>query len=168
MIVRKPLNTRSTRGITYSINSTRNGLSPALVQSISRSKITASIRARRPRCFNNRYISTTREATTDVRSIVARLKNIAWGTAIGSFLVFGYFYVTDTRAGIHRWIVAPSLRLIYDDAEDAHLAGINSLKKLFELGLHPRERGNPDGAGDLEIEVTPFLDSQFLLNVNVS
>lgn len=103
-----------------------------------------------------------------MRSLVSRLKNFAWATAIGSFLVFGYFYVTDTRAGIHRWIVAPSLRLIYDDAEDAHVAGINSLKKLFELGLHPRERGNPDGAGDLKIEVTPILCSQFLLNVNVS
>lgn len=69
------------------------------------------------------------------------------------FLVFGYYYVTDTRAGIHQWVVVPSLRWIYDDAEDAHEAGTRALKGLYEFGIHPRERGNPDKEGDLEVEV---------------
>lgn len=52
--------------------------------------------------------------------------------------------------------MVPSLRWIYDDAEEAHEAGTKALKALYEFGLHPRERGNADSAGDLEVEVRCF------------
>lgn len=89
----------------------------------------------------------------DGGSLVTRLKNLLYGTSIALFLVFGYYYVTDTRAGVHRWLVTPSLRWIYNDAEEAHEAGTKALKGLYELGIHPRERGDPDKAGDLSVEV---------------
>lgn len=101
-----------------------------------------------------RYASTTTTAVAvERRSLVTRLKNLFYGTSIALFLVFGYYYVTDTRAGIHQWVVVPSLRWIYDDPEDAHEAGTRALKGLYEFGIHPRERGNPDKDGDLEVEV---------------
>ena len=64
----------------------------------------------------------------------------------------------DTQ-GVHQWIVVPSLRWIFDDAEEAHEAGTKSLKVLYQFGLHPRERGKTDEAGDLEVEVIEFSDS---------
>lgn len=65
----------------------------------------------------------------------------------------GYFYVTDTRASVHRWLAVPLIRAIWPDAEDAHEAGVHLLKELYRFGLHPRERGRPDDAKDLETEV---------------
>ena len=61
--------------------------------------------------------------------------------------------MTDTRSGIHRWLAVPLLRFFYDDAEDAHEAGTRVLKALHSFGLHPRERGDADTAGDLGVEV---------------
>ena len=107
-----------------------------------------------------RYASTaTVTAGAESRSLVARLKNLFYGTSIALFLVFGYYYVTDTRAGIHQWLVVPSLRWIYADAEDAHEAGTRALKGLYELGVHPRERGNPDKDGILKVEVGNIPES---------
>ena len=60
--------------------------------------------------------------------------------------------------GVHQWIVVPSLRWFYDDAEEAHEAGTKSLKVLYQFGLHPRERGKADEAGDLEVEVRKLGD----------
>ena len=68
----------------------------------------------------------------------------------------------NTDSGIHQWVVVPSLRWIYDDAEDAHEAGTKSLKALYQFGLHPRERGKPDDAGDLEVEVSQSCHSNHL------
>jgi dihydroorotate dehydrogenase len=65
----------------------------------------------------------------------------------------GYIYATDTRASAHRWIIPPLTRWLYPDAEDAHHAGIEWLKFLYRFGLHPRERGNPDGTGKLTTQV---------------
>lgn len=105
----------------------------------------------RPSC---RYASTTTAVgLTESRSLVARLKNFFYGTSIAVFLVFSYYYVTDTRAGVHQWVVVPSLRWFYDDAEDAHEAGTRALKRLYEFGIHPRERGKPDKDGVLKVEV---------------
>lgn len=67
----------------------------------------------------------------------------------------GYIYITDTRAGVHQWLVPPMLRWIYPDAEDAHHFGVDMLKSLYRYGLHPRERGNPDGDGKLVTKVRP-------------
>ncbi|ETI22639.1 dihydroorotate dehydrogenase (fumarate) [Cladophialophora carrionii CBS 160.54] len=76
---------------------------------------------------------------------------------VGATLVLGagifYFYITDTRASAHRYIVIPTLRLFYPDPEDAHQAGNHILKALWEFGLHPRERGDSDANKDLEVEV---------------
>ncbi|KAI4153486.1 MAG: hypothetical protein L6R39_001553 [Caloplaca ligustica] len=89
----------------------------------------------------------------DARSFPTRLKNLFLGTTIGFALILGYYYVTDTRASIHEWLVIPCLRYFYPDAEDAHEFGNRALKALYSFGVHPRERGNPDAKGDLAIEV---------------
>ncbi|PSN63766.1 FMN-linked oxidoreductase [Corynespora cassiicola Philippines] len=90
---------------------------------------------------------------TDARSAATRTKNLVYGTALTFGLAFGYLYVTDTRASIHEWLVVPALRQIYPDGEDAHHAGTAILKGLHGFGLNPRERGNPDAAGDLAVEI---------------
>ncbi|MCJ1434159.1 Dihydroorotate dehydrogenase (quinone), mitochondrial [Xylographa pallens] len=100
-----------------------------------------------------RNASTAQDVATDSRSLVTRLKNLFLGTAIGASLILGYFYITDTRAGVHQWVVVPSIRWFYDDAEDAHEAGTKALKALYEFGLYPRERGSEDEADDLTVEV---------------
>lgn len=75
----------------------------------------------------------------------------------GAVLLLGfgivYVYITDTRASVHKWVVIPTLRYVYPDPEEAHEAGNRLLKQLFTFGIHPRERGDPDKKGDLEIEV---------------
>jgi dihydroorotate dehydrogenase len=64
-----------------------------------------------------------------------------------------YVYVTDTRANIHRYVVIPALRWVYPDPEEAHQATNKVLRALWDFGLNPRERGDPDQKGDLEVEV---------------
>lgn len=116
--------------------------------------VTPQLSSYQPLRASFRYASTTTAAgLAESRSLVTRLKNLFYGTSIALFLVFGYYYITDTRAGIHQWVVVPSLRWFYDDAEDAHEAGTRALKSLYKFGIHPRERGNPDKEGDLEVEV---------------
>lgn len=85
--------------------------------------------------------------------LVRRVKNIFLGTGIGILVFFGYYYITDTRATAHQWLVPPALRWIYKDAEEAHHAGTKLLKTLYGFGLHPRERESVDAIGNLEVEV---------------
>jgi dihydroorotate dehydrogenase len=75
------------------------------------------------------------------------------GASLALTLVVGYIYGTDTRASAHRYVVVPLIRWLYPDAEDAHHLGVDTLKTLYKYGLHPRERGNPDGDGALATEV---------------
>lgn len=82
-----------------------------------------------------------------------RPRRLLYGTSLLFILGFGYLYATDTRASAHRWIVPPLLRWLYPDAEDAHHVGVDWLKTLYYFGLHPRERGNPDGSGELITQV---------------
>ena len=97
-----------------------------------------------------RYASTSRVLAL-ARTTATQAGNAAIGTAIGISLVLAWLYITDTRAGVHK--VAPILvRTLYPDAEDAHEAGVNFLKKLYRFGAHPRERGRDD-IGDLGTEV---------------
>ena len=98
-----------------------------------------------------RHASTIQRTTADSSSLITRLKNVFLGTTISLGLLFTYFYITDVRAGIHHWGVVPSLRWIYDDAEEAHEVGTASLRALYKWGLHPRERGNV--AQNLEVEI---------------
>ena len=97
--------------------------------------------------------STSSGVAADVRSLVSRLKNALFGTSVALFLAFGYFYVTDTRAGVHRWLSVPSLRWIYADAEDAHEAGTSALRAMYDLGLHPRERPHTEHVRDSSVDV---------------
>lgn len=99
--------------------------------------------------------------TTAGRRFVRRVKNIFLGTGIGILVFFGYYYITDTRATAHQWLVPPALRWIYEDAEEAHHAGTKLLKTLHGFGLHPRERESVDALGDLEVEVGHLL-SRFM------
>jgi len=99
------------------------------------------------------FASTSQEVATDAKSLATRIKHLLFGTSIALTLWFGYLYVTDVRAGIHQWVAVPSLRWIYDDAEEAHEAGTEWLKGLHKWGLHPRERGEGDKKGDLSVEV---------------
>lgn len=100
---------------------------------------------------------TAKEAPKEVREVPKRAgrssKKGLYGTSLALVLLVGYIYGTDTRASIHRYGVVPLLRLIYPDAEEAHHAGVENLKSLYKFGLHPRERGNPDGDGALATEV---------------
>ncbi|KAL9019090.1 MAG: hypothetical protein Q9185_003632 [Variospora sp. 1 TL-2023] len=93
----------------------------------------------------------------DARSLLTRLKNLLLGTSIGLTIILGYYYVTDTRASVHEWLVIPCLRYFYPDAEDAHEFGNRALKALYTFGLHPRERGLDDAKGDLAMEVWGHL-----------
>jgi dihydroorotate dehydrogenase len=97
-------------------------------------------------------LNSFRQAST-LTTPLTKLKNLFYGTALvlGSSLL--YFYLTDTRASLHRWLVVPVLRRLYGDAEEAHHAGNAALKFLWQFGLYPRERGDPDRAGDLQIDV---------------
>lgn len=110
------------------------------------------------RCYIGlRRASTARQIATDSRSLVTRFKNLLYGTSIALFLLLGYHAVTDVRFSLHQWLSVPVLRYVYDDAEEAHHAGTKALKTLHEFGVHPRERGNPDAAGDLQVEVITVL-----------
>ncbi|RYP93699.1 hypothetical protein DL770_000230 [Monosporascus sp. CRB-9-2] len=68
-----------------------------------------------------------------------------------------YFYATDTRAFVHRYVVPPLLRTVFPDAEDAHNAAVSSMKGLYEVNLHPRERaGGFSSSGGPDISVSVF------------
>ncbi|KAL4943313.1 hypothetical protein BDV06DRAFT_140957 [Aspergillus oleicola] len=81
------------------------------------------------------------------------LRRTVLGTSLALTLLVGYLYGTDTRASVHRYGVVPLIRQLKPDAEDAHHLGVDVLKKLWELGLYPRERGDLDSDGVLETEV---------------
>jgi dihydroorotate dehydrogenase len=53
--------------------------------------------------------------------------------------------------------MVPLVRMLYPDAEEAHHFGVEILKSLYEYGMHPRERGNPDSDGALATEVSAWL-----------
>ncbi|KAK1048855.1 Dihydroorotate dehydrogenase (quinone), mitochondrial [Friedmanniomyces endolithicus] len=63
-----------------------------------------------------------------------------------------YAYITDTRASMHQWAAVPALRLLHQDPEEAHHAGVRYIKGLYNFNLHPRERGGHDD-GALKVEV---------------
>ncbi len=102
---------------------------------------------RSPPC---RLASTT---AAEASSLVTRLKNLLYGSSIVLFLGFTYLYASDTRARVHRWLIVPSLRLLYPDAEEAHEAGTKIFKALYASNLHIRERGSEDEKGDLAVTV---------------
>ncbi|OJD13677.1 hypothetical protein AJ78_05892 [Emergomyces pasteurianus Ep9510] len=129
-----------------------HSFSTHLSQSLSIFRFNLRFGSRSP--FSTSLISSIPEATTESTKPPSRkLKTYFLGTSIVLFLWGGYIYATDTRASAHRWIVPRLIRWYYPDAEHAHHAGIDWLKYLYQFGLHPRERGNPDGDGKLVTEV---------------
>ncbi|KAB2578279.1 Dihydroorotate dehydrogenase conserved site [Lasiodiplodia theobromae] len=96
---------------------------------------------------------TAKEVKKGTRSAGSRFKRYAYGTTFALLSGVGYLYFTDTRASAHQYLVPPLIRTIWSDAEEAHHVGTKAMKTLYQLGLHPRERGDPDGAGDLRITV---------------
>ncbi|KAK5047363.1 hypothetical protein LTR84_006886 [Exophiala bonariae] len=96
-----------------------------------------------------RPVSTNQQA----QPVTSRIVNFFYGATLVLGLGIAYVYVTDTRASVHRYVVIPALRLIYRDPEEAHHAGNHILKSLWDFGIHPRERGDPDSKKDLETEV---------------
>lgn len=153
------IRTNSSIQLQLNLNGPFGGLQDTLITMKSAAQIRA-LRARpnvpRLRPSQRPFVNPTRHASsaaTDARSAVTRTKNIIYGTVLTLGTSFGYLYVTDTRSSIHEWLVVPALRQIYPDGEDAHHAGTKIVKALYSFGLHPRERGNPDAAGDLAVEV---------------
>ncbi|KAI9888551.1 MAG: Dihydroorotate dehydrogenase (quinone), mitochondrial [Vezdaea aestivalis] len=76
-------------------------------------------------------------------TLLTRLRTLFVSTTIVFSLGTLYFYITDTRASIHRYIVPPLLRLLYPSAEASHHAGTSALRTLYSLNSHPRERSGP-------------------------
>jgi dihydroorotate dehydrogenase len=135
---------------------------PRSVGPVSRSLLSHQLRTRSvlkiaPGIRWSQQGQSVRHASTSVTvagsSIGRRILNLVYGSTL--ILGFGliYVYITDTRASAHRWVVIPALRLIVRDPEEAHEYGNKMLKALWQFGLHPRERGDPDKQGDLAIEV---------------
>lgn len=78
--------------------------------------------------------------STESSSLAPLLKPIFYGASLTLAVTSGYFYFTDTRAGVHQWLIVPALRWLYPDAEEAHEFGTKALKLMYALGIHPRER----------------------------
>lgn len=101
-----------------------------------------ALRGFRSRVTSNSLHATRRYASSQSSSSSSGsgLKLVVYSSATVLVAFAGYIYLTDTRSAFHRWVVPPALRAIYRDAEDAHHAGTASMKTLYNLGLHPRER----------------------------
>lgn len=118
----------------------------------SRPRFAASSHLHQPRLFQpslRRSASTNQQASP----VTSRLVNFFYGTTLVLGLGIVYVYATDTRASVHRYVVIPALRLIYSDPEEAHHVTNHVLKSLWEFGVYPRERGDPDSKKDLETEI---------------
>ncbi|KAL1843211.1 hypothetical protein VTJ49DRAFT_2762 [Mycothermus thermophilus] len=83
-------------------------------------------------------------------------RNILLGSTLAVTAGLTYYYVTDTRASIHQWLVPRLLRVIFPDAEDAHHAGTTALSTLYSFGLHPRERVAPGTPTENPLAATVF------------
>ena len=88
-------------------------------------------------------------------------RNILITSALAAAVGLTCYYVTDTRASLHQWLVPRLLRLLLPDAEDAHHFGTAALKTLYSLGLHPRERASYPGAESTSPAANPLAVSVF-------
>jgi dihydroorotate dehydrogenase len=112
----------------------------------------------KPRPILLRTLQSSRLASTKAAesSLPPRLKNFLYGASISLAIAFGYLYVTDTRASIHKWLAVPTLRWLYPDAEDAHHMGTKAFQALYLYGLHPRERASRFGEAKNDLSVAVF------------
>ncbi|KAJ5529563.1 hypothetical protein N7527_002956 [Penicillium freii] len=102
---------------------------------------------------------TAKDATKEATKEIPAKRAALYGASLALTLLVGYIYGTDTRASIHRYGIVPLIRLLWPDAEDAHHIGVENLKMLYQYGLHPRERGEPDRDGALATEVFGYTIS---------
>lgn len=118
----------------------------------------------RPHCI--RHVSSVSK-TTDVAPpspSFGKWKSAFWITSAGLTLFASYLYATDTRASFHRWVVPRMLRLLYPDAEEAHHFGTQSMKIMYQLGVHPRDRTDGDGPAKNALATTVFEPDGLALN----
>jgi dihydroorotate dehydrogenase len=108
---------------------------------------------RQPLNTSLRRASTSSEPPKTPSTLSTTAKNLLYTTLLLTVSGLGYYAATDTRFSAHRWLVVPLLRTLYPDSEETHHFGTQSMKTLYSLGLHPRERENPDSAGDLRVEI---------------
>ncbi|KAI1364604.1 hypothetical protein F5Y08DRAFT_306380 [Xylaria arbuscula] len=105
---------------------------------------------------NFKRAASTSTSTTAGPAVGSRARTallVTTATLTGAVL---YIYTTDTRAFFHRYVVPPLLRFVYPDAEEAHNAAVSSMKNLYSLNLHPRERASvltTNGDQDLSVSV---------------
>ncbi|KAI8946833.1 hypothetical protein F4801DRAFT_563089 [Xylaria longipes] len=95
-------------------------------------------------------------SSTTGPSLASQLRTAAFVTGVALSGVAVYIYTTDTRAFFHRYVVPPLLRFVYPDAEEAHNAAVSSMKNLYNLNLHPRERASVlsvNGGPDISVSV---------------
>ncbi|KAI3332548.1 hypothetical protein F4824DRAFT_288399 [Ustulina deusta] len=105
--------------------------------------------------ISHRAASTSASTTAPPFAPRARTALLATSLALSGVAI--YIYTTDTRAFFHRYVIPPLLRFVYPDAEDAHNAAVASMKNLYSLNLHPRERASILAAnGDPGISVSVF------------
>jgi len=85
-----------------------------------------------PTCFRAASTTTTTPATSHLRPFV-------YGTAVviagGAFIA----YYSDSRSGIHQYVLAPLLTTVLD-GEQAHKLALRTLRS----GLHPRDPRDDD------------------------
>ncbi|KAI1259775.1 hypothetical protein F5Y18DRAFT_408169 [Xylariaceae sp. FL1019] len=96
-----------------------------------------------PRGFS-RPASTSRTTTRPASRV--RVALLTASLALSGCAV--YIYTTDTRAFFHRHVIPPLLRFLYPDAEEAHEVAVSSMKALYSLNLHPRERLSASSTAD--------------------
>ncbi|KAI8629342.1 FMN-linked oxidoreductase [Xylariaceae sp. FL1651] len=116
----------------------------ALTRAIARRSLAVSatplVAARQASAQLPRVSHRTASTTTTASRSVSRLRTTLYATGLALSGYVFYVYTTDTRAFIHQYIVPPLLRFLYPDAEEAHNAAVSSMKNLYSLNLHPRER----------------------------
>ncbi|KAI1083692.1 FMN-linked oxidoreductase [Whalleya microplaca] len=106
-----------------------------------------------------RHASTSAASAATDSLPISRVKIALYATSIAASGFALYVYATDTRAFPHRYIVPRLLRLVFPDAEDAHDVSVASLKSLYPLNLHPRERApltSPSCSSDPDLSTTVF------------
>ncbi|KIW03258.1 dihydroorotate dehydrogenase (fumarate) [Verruconis gallopava] len=109
----------------------------------------------RPRC-GDKTTRMIRYASSEAAKPSNRARNFLYGTGTLLAVSLGYFYLTDTRASVHQYLVPPLIRKLFPDAEDAHHFGTAALKELYTLGLHPRERGSNSESNSNKLAVEVF------------
>ncbi|KAI5926187.1 FMN-linked oxidoreductase [Camillea tinctor] len=100
--------------------------------------------------------STSSSSTSSPGKAPASSKALLYTTALAISGALVYVYTTDTRAFVHRYIVPRLLRVIYPDAEQAHDAAVQSMKALYSVNLHPRERLSASAAAGPDLSVSVF------------